>query len=61
MADMSEIEKRFDIHEIAKNKNQDLERYQCNIYCCHKQIHYMIKKYMQIEEDEVSCLNPQGL
>ena len=35
MADMSEIEKRFDIHEIAKNKNQDLERYQCNIYCCH--------------------------
>ena len=32
---MSEIEKRFDIHEIAKNKNQDLERYQCNIYCCH--------------------------
>ena len=35
MADMSEIEKRFDIHEIAKNKNQELERYQCNIYCCH--------------------------
>lgn len=35
MADMSEIEKRFDIHEIAKNKNQDLDRYQCNIYCCH--------------------------
>ena len=35
MADMSEIEKRFDIHEIAKNKNQDLDRYQCTIYCCH--------------------------
>ena len=35
MADMSEIEKRFDIHEIAKNKKQDLDRYQCNIYCCH--------------------------
>ncbi|MBR1649372.1 MAG: NADH-quinone oxidoreductase subunit NuoF [Alphaproteobacteria bacterium] len=32
---MSEIEKRFDIHEIAKNKNQDLDRYQCTIYCCH--------------------------
>jgi len=35
MADMSEIEKRFDIHEIAKNKQQDLDRYQCSIYCCH--------------------------
>ena len=35
MADMSEIEKRFDIHEIAKNKKQDLDRYECNIYCCH--------------------------
>ena len=35
MADMSEIEKRFDIHEIAKNKKQDLDRYVCNIYCCH--------------------------
>ncbi|MBQ8785517.1 MAG: NAD(P)H-dependent oxidoreductase subunit E [Alphaproteobacteria bacterium] len=32
---MSEIEKRFDIHEIAKNKKQDLDRYVCNIYCCH--------------------------
>ncbi|MBR5482616.1 MAG: NAD(P)H-dependent oxidoreductase subunit E [Alphaproteobacteria bacterium] len=32
---MSEIEKRFDIHEIAKNKKQDLDRYECNIYCCH--------------------------
>lgn len=35
MVDMSEIEKRFDIHEIAKNKLQDLERFECSIYCCH--------------------------
>lgn len=35
MVDMSEIEKKFDIHEIAKNKQQDLDRYQCSIYCCH--------------------------
>ena len=35
MADMSEIDKRFDIHEIAKNKKADLERFECNIYCCH--------------------------
>lgn len=35
MADMSEIEKRFDIHEIAKAKQQDLDRFACNIYCCH--------------------------
>lgn len=35
MADMSEIDKRFDIHEIAKNKNAELERFVCNIYCCH--------------------------
>ncbi len=32
---MSEIEKRFDIHEIAKAKQQDLDRFACNIYCCH--------------------------
>ena len=32
---MSEIEKRFDIHEIAKAKRQDLDRFACNIYCCH--------------------------
>lgn len=32
---MAEIDKRFDIHEIAANKKQDLERFQCNIYCCH--------------------------
>ncbi len=35
MAVMSDIDKRFDIHEIAKNKQQDLERFVCNIYCCH--------------------------
>ena len=35
MADMNEIDKRFDIHEIAKNKRQDLDRFVCNIYCCH--------------------------
>ena len=35
MADMSEIDKRFDIHEIAKNKKADLDRFECNIYCCH--------------------------
>lgn len=34
MAEM-DLDKRFDIHEIAKNKKADLERYQCNIYCCH--------------------------
>lgn len=32
---MNEIEKRFDIHEIAKAKQQDLDRFTCNIYCCH--------------------------
>ncbi len=35
MADMNEIDKRFDIHEIAKNKLQELNRYACTIYCCH--------------------------
>lgn len=35
MADMSEIEKKFDIHEIAKQKLQDSDRFTCNIYCCH--------------------------
>lgn len=34
MADI-DLDKRFDIHEIAKNKNADLERFQCHIYCCH--------------------------
>ena len=35
MADMNEIDKRFDIHEIAKNKRKDLDRFACTIYCCH--------------------------
>lgn len=35
MADMSEIEKKFDINEIAKNKKQELGNYLCSIYCCH--------------------------
>ena len=30
-----DIDKRFDIHEIAKNKQADLDRFQCTIYCCH--------------------------
>ncbi len=34
MADM-DLDKRFDIHEIAKNKNAELDRYRCSIYCCH--------------------------
>ncbi|MBQ8660973.1 MAG: SLBB domain-containing protein [Alphaproteobacteria bacterium] len=34
MAD-TDLDKRFDIHEIAKNKLKDLERFQCSIYCCH--------------------------
>ncbi|MBP5399296.1 MAG: NADH-quinone oxidoreductase subunit NuoF [Alphaproteobacteria bacterium] len=32
---MSEIEKRFDIHEIAKTKQQEIDKFDCNIYCCH--------------------------
>lgn len=35
MVDMNEIDKRFDIHEIAKNKKRELERFACTIYCCH--------------------------
>lgn len=31
----TDLDKRFDIHEIAKNKKIDLDRFQCNIYCCH--------------------------
>ena len=34
MAD-TDLDKRFDIHEIAKNKLKDLERFQCSIYYCH--------------------------
>ncbi|MBR1605601.1 MAG: SLBB domain-containing protein [Alphaproteobacteria bacterium] len=35
MADMTEIMKKFDIHEIAKNKLAEIEKYECSIYCCH--------------------------
>ena len=35
MVDMAEIRKKFDIHEIAKNKLAEIEKYQCSIYCCH--------------------------
>ncbi len=35
MVDMAEINKRFDIHEIAKNKLAEIEKYICTIYCCH--------------------------
>lgn len=31
----TDIDKRFDIHEIAKNKQAKLDRFQCSIYCCH--------------------------
>jgi len=32
---MAEIAKRFDIHEIAKNKLNEIEKYDAHIYCCH--------------------------
>ena len=35
MVDMAEIRKKFDIHEIAKNKLAEIEKYECSIYCCH--------------------------
>jgi len=35
MVDMAEIYKKFDIHEIAKKKLAEIEKYECNIYCCH--------------------------
>ena len=35
MVDMAEIMKKFDIHEIAKNKLAEIEKYECSIYCCH--------------------------
>lgn len=35
MVDMAEVYKKFDIHEIAKNKLTEIEKYKCNIYCCH--------------------------
>ncbi len=30
-----DLDKRFDIHETAKNKLAEIERFVCNIYCCH--------------------------
>ena len=30
-----DLDKRFDIHEIAKEKLTDMEKYSCSIYCCH--------------------------
>ena len=35
MVDMAEINKRFDIHEIAKDKLAEIEKYEAHIYCCH--------------------------
>ena len=35
MVDMAEIAKRFDIHEIAKDKLAEIEKYEAHIYCCH--------------------------
>ena len=35
MVDMAEVMKRFDIHEIAKKKLDEIEKYDCSIYCCH--------------------------
>lgn len=34
MADI-DLDKKFDIHEIAKNKLAEIESFVCNIYCCH--------------------------
>ncbi len=34
MADM-DLDKRFDIHETAKNKLAEIEKFVCSIYCCH--------------------------
>lgn len=35
MVDIAEIRKKFDIHELAKNKLAEIEKYDCSIYCCH--------------------------
>ena len=32
MVDM-DLDKRFDIHEQAKNKLAEIERFECSIYC----------------------------
>lgn len=31
----TDLDKRFDIHEIAKNKQAELDKFRCSIYCCH--------------------------
>ncbi len=31
----ADLDKRFDIHEIAKAKQAELDRFRCSIYCCH--------------------------
>ena len=35
MVDMAEINKRFDIHNIADTKRAEIEKYECSIFCCH--------------------------
>ena len=30
-----DLDKRFDIHELAKNKMAEIDRFVCSIYCCH--------------------------
>lgn len=35
MADIDEIRKKFDIHNIAAAKKSELEKYVCRLYCCH--------------------------
>lgn len=34
MAD-ADLDKRFDIHEIARAKQEELGRFRCSVYCCH--------------------------
>ncbi len=35
MVDMAEINKRFDIHTIAREKLSEIEKYDAHVYCCH--------------------------
>lgn len=35
MVDIEELRKKFDIHNIAKDKLAEIEKYKCSIYCCH--------------------------
>lgn len=34
MADMDEIRKKFDIHNIAAGKKEELQKFECSLYCC---------------------------